>query len=641
MTADVKKETLGFQTEAKQLLHLMIHSLYSNREIFLRELISNASDAIDKLRFASLSDESLLQGDSNYEVRVELDKDANTLTISDNGIGMSREEVIEHLGTIAKSGTAAFLESLTGDEQKDSQLIGQFGVGFYSAFIVADRVEVHTRKAGADASEGVLWDSQGEADFSVEARDRSARGTSITLFLKPDCAEFSDDWRVRSVIKKYSDHISVPVLMQAPPAPPAEDDEESETVQTEPEFESVNSATALWTRSRSEVSDEEYQEFYKHVSHDFEDPLLWSHNKVEGKLEYTSLLYIPAKAPFDLWNREMSRGLKLYVQRTFIMDEAEQFLPLYLRFVKGVVDSNDLSLNVSREILQKDPAVESMRTALTKRVLDMLSKMAKSGDGEKYAAFWQQFGPVLKEGPAEDMANKEKIAKLLRFSTTHTDAEVQDQSLEGYVSRMQDAQEKIYYVVAENFITAKKSPHLEVFRKKGIEVLLLIDRVDDWLMNQLQEFDGKSFQDVGRGALDLDIDSEEEKAQQEKLNKDSEALVERLAEVLKEDVSEVRATARLTDSVACLVVGDFDMGAQMRRIMEAAGQDVPESKPILEVNPAHALAKLLDQEADEARFADLAHIVLDQATLVEGGQLEDPTAFVSRLNKLLIELGQD
>ena len=641
MTADVKKETLGFQTEAKQLLHLMIHSLYSNREIFLRELISNASDAIDKLRFASLSDESLLQGDSNYEVRVELDKDANTLTISDNGIGMSREEVIEHLGTIAKSGTAAFLESLTGDEQKDSQLIGQFGVGFYSAFIVADRVEVHTRKAGADASEGVLWDSQGEADFSVEARDRSARGTSITLFLKPDCAEFSDDWRVRSVIKKYSDHISVPVLMQAPPAPPAEDDEESETVQTEPEFESVNSATALWTRSRSEVSDEEYQEFYKHVSHDFEDPLLWSHNKVEGKLEYTSLLYIPAKAPFDLWNREMSRGLKLYVQRTFIMDEAEQFLPLYLRFVKGVVDSNDLSLNVSREILQKDPAVESMRTALTKRVLDMLSKMAKSGDGDKYAAFWQQFGPVLKEGPAEDMANKEKIAKLLRFSTTHTDAEVQDQSLEGYVSRMQDTQEKIYYVVAENFITAKKSPHLEVFRKKGIEVLLLSDRVDDWLMNQLQEFDGKSFQDVGRGALELDIDSEEEKAQQEKLNKDSEALVERLAEVLKEDVSEVRATARLTDSVACLVVGDFDMGAQMRRIMEAAGQDVPESKPILEVNPAHALAKLLDQEADEARFADLAHIVLDQATLVEGGQLEDPTAFVSRLNKLLIELGQD
>ena len=641
MTADVKKETLGFQTEAKQLLHLMIHSLYSNREIFLRELISNASDAIDKLRFASLSDESLLQGDSNYEVRVELDKDANTLTISDNGIGMSREEVIEHLGTIAKSGTAAFLESLTGDEQKDSQLIGQFGVGFYSAFIVADRVEVHTRKAGADASEGVLWDSQGEADFSVEARDRSARGTSITLFLKPDCAEFSDDWRVRSVIKKYSDHISVPVLMQAPPAPPAEDDEESETVQTEPEFESVNSATALWTRSRSEVSDEEYQEFYKHVSHDFEDPLLWSHNKVEGKLEYTSLLYIPAKAPFDLWNREMSRGLKLYVQRTFIMDEAEQFLPLYLRFVKGVVDSNDLSLNVSREILQKDPAVESMRTALTKRVLDMLSKMAKSGDGEKYAVFWQQFGPVLKEGPAEDMANKEKIAKLLRFSTTHTDAEVQDQSLEGYVSRMQDTQEKIYYVVAENFITAKKSPHLEVFRKKGIEVLLLSDRVDDWLMNQLQEFDGKSFQDVGRGALELDIDSEEEKAQQEKLNKDSEALVERLAEVLKEDVSEVRATARLTDSVACLVVGDFDMGAQMRRIMEAAGQDVPESKPILEVNPAHALAKLLDQEADEARFADLAHIVLDQATLVEGGQLEDPTAFVSRLNKLLIELGQD
>ena len=636
MTADVKKETLGFQTEAKQLLHLMIHSLYSNKEIFLRELISNSSDAIDKLRFASLADESLLEGQGEYEVRVELDKEANTLTISDNGIGMNREEVIENLGTIAKSGTASFLESLTGDEQKDSQLIGQFGVGFYSGFIVADKVEVHTRKAGGSAEEGVLWESHGEAEFSIEEKARELRGTSVTLFLKKDCEEFADDWRVRSVIKKYSDHISVPVLMVKQVPPPAEGEEAPET--PEIEFEAVNEATALWTRSRSEVSEEEYQAFYKHVSHDFEDPLVWSHNKVEGKLEYTSLLYLPAKAPFDMWNREMSRGLKLYVQRTFIMDEAEQFLPLYLRFVKGVVDSNDLSLNVSREILQKDPAVESMRSALTKRVLDMLAKMAKDKESDNYATFWKQFGSVIKEGPAEDMANKEKIAKLLRFSSTHTDAEAQDQSLEDYVSRMQEKQDKIYYVVAENFNTAKKSPHLEVFRKKGIEVLLLSDRVDDWLMNHLQEFDGKQFQDVARGALELDNDSEEDKAAQEKLAKESEGLVERITKVLEEEVSEVRATARLTDSVACLVVGDHDMGAQMRRIMEAAGQDVPDSKPILEINPTHPLALQLDQEPDEERFADLAHIVLDQATLAEGGQLEDPAAFVSRLNSLLVQL---
>ena len=639
MTADVKKETLGFQTEAKQLLHLMIHSLYSNKEIFLRELISNSSDAIDKLRFASLADESLLEGQGEFEVRVELDKEANTLTISDNGIGMNRDEVIENLGTIAKSGTASFLESLTGDEQKDSQLIGQFGVGFYSGFIVADKVEVHTRKAGGSAEEGVLWESHGEAEFSIEEKARESRGTSITLFLKKDCEEFADDWRVRSVIKKYSDHISVPVMMVKQVPPQAEGEEAAEA--PEVEFEAVNEATALWTRSRSEVSEEEYQAFYKHVSHDFEDPLVWSHNKVEGKLEYTSLLYLPAKAPFDMWNREMSRGLKLYVQRTFIMDEAEQFLPLYLRFVKGVVDSNDLSLNVSREILQKDPAVESMRSALTKRVLDMLAKMAKDKESDNYANFWKQFGSVIKEGPAEDMANKEKIAKLLRFSTTHTDEETQDQSLEDYISRMQENQDKIYYVVAENFNTAKKSPHLEVFRKKGIEVLLLSDRVDDWLMNHLQEFDGQQFQDVARGALELDNDSEEDKAEQEKLAKESEGLVERITKVLEEDVSEVRATARLTDSVACLVVGDHDMGAQMRRIMEAAGQDVPDSKPILEINPTHPLALQLDQEPDEERFADLAHIILDQATLAEGGQLEDPAAFVSRLNTLLVQLSKN
>jgi molecular chaperone HtpG len=635
MTADVSKETLGFQTEAKQLLHLMIHSLYSNQEIFLRELISNASDAIDKLRFAALADADLLEGQGDFQVQVDVDKEAATVTISDNGIGMNRDEVIENLGTIAKSGTAAFLENLSGDQQKDSQLIGQFGVGFYSAFIVAERVEVHTRKAGEDAAEGVLWESHGEAEFSIEARPKETRGTTITLYLKKDCEEFADDWRVRSVIKKYSDHISVPVMMAKPPAPPVEGEEPEENPAVE--HEAINAATALWTRSRSEVSEEEYREFYKHVSHDFEDPLTWSHNKVEGKLEYTSLLYLPKKAPFDMWNRDMSRGVKLYVQRTFIMDDAEQFLPTYLRFVKGVVDSNDLSLNVSREILQQDPAVESMRSALTKRVLDMLGKLAK---GDDYPDFWREFGQVLKEGPAEDLGNKEKIANLLRFATTHTDSADQDQSLEQYVSRMQDKQDQIYYVVAENFNTAKNSPHLEVFRKKGIEVLLLSDRVDDWLMNHLQDFDGKQFQDVARGALDLSADTEEEKAEQEKLAKESEALVERLGKVLDEQVSEVRATGRLTDSAACLVVGEHDMGAQMRRIMEAAGQPVPESKPIMEINPGHPLVRMLDQEADEDRFADLGSILFDQANLAEGGQLDDPAAYVARLNKLLLEMAK-
>ncbi|HEY7776813.1 MAG TPA: molecular chaperone HtpG, partial [Kineobactrum sp.] len=585
MTADVKKETLGFQTEAKQLLHLMINSLYSNKEIFLRELISNASDAIDKLRFASLADETLLEGQGDFAIRVDVDKEANTIIISDNGIGMTRDEVIDHLGTIAKSGTAAFLDNLTGDQKKDSQLIGQFGVGFYSAFIVADRVEVHTRKAGQDADSGVLWESHGESEFSIESKPREARGTSITLHLKPTATEFADDWRVRSVIKKYSDHIAVPVEMLQPATPPAAEGEEPAEATPEPQYAAVNEATALWTRPRAEITDDEYKAFYRHISHDYDDPLAWSHNKVEGKQEYTSLLYIPKRAPFDLWNREMARGLKLYVQRTFIMDEAEQFLPLYLRFVKGVVDSNDLPLNVSREILQRDNAVDAMRGALSKRVLDMLSKLAKKG-GEDYATFWKEFGQVLKEGPAEDMANKEKIAKLLRFATTHTDNADQDQSLEEYVARMQEGQEKIYYVVAENFNTARKSPHLEVFRKKGIEVLLLTDRVDDWLMNQLQDFDGKPLQDVARGALDLQDDSEEGKAEQEKLEKDSESLVERLTKVLGDSVSEVRPSSRLTESPACLVVGDYDMGAQMRRILEAAGQPVPDSKPILEINPA-------------------------------------------------------
>ncbi len=634
MTADAHKETLGFQTEAKQLLHLMIHSLYSNQEVFLRELISNASDAIDKLRFESLNNEALLEGDGEFAIQVLVDKDAKTVTISDNGIGMNREEVIEHLGTIAKSGTAAFLEQLSGDQKKDSQLIGQFGVGFYSSFIVAERVEVLSRKAGDPASAGVHWESSGEAEFSVEDVEKADRGTTIILHLKADCAEFADDFRVRSVIKKYSDHISVPVMMEKPVAPASEEGEEEQAEDTAAEFEAINEATALWTRSRSEVSDEEYKEFYKHVSHDFEDPMTWSHNRVEGKLEYTSLLYIPARAPFDLYNREMARGLKLYVQRTFIMDDAEQFLPMYLRFVKGVVDSNDLSLNVSREILQQDPQVDAMRSALTKRVLDMLEKMAKK-EPEQYQTFWDQFGEVLKEGPAEDFNNREKIAGLMRFATTHTDSEAQDQGLADYVARMQEGQDKIYYVVAENFKTAKSSPHLEVFRKKGIEVLLLSDRIDDWFMNQMQEFDGKSFQDVARGELDL---GEEDKEAQEKLKQESEALVERLQAALAEQVQEVRATSRLTDSPACLVVGDYDMGAQMRRMLEAAGQEVPASKPILEVNPLHPLLEKLDAESDEDRFADLASVIFDQASLAEGGTLEDPAAYVSRLNKLLLEL---
>lgn len=631
MTVETQKETRGFQTEAKQLLHLMIHSLYSNKEIFLRELISNASDAADKLRFKALADDSLYEGDSELAIRVEFDKEAKTLTIIDNGIGMSRDEVVEHLGTIAKSGTAQFMASLSGDEQKDSQLIGQFGVGFYSAFIVADRVEVFTRRAGAPAAEGVHWECTGEAEFTVANIEKANRGTTIVLHLKADAEEFADGWRLRSIIKKYSDHISLPVIMKKEAFGDDAKDQE-------PEEETINSATALWTRSRSEISDEEYQEFYKHVSHDFQAPLSWSHNRVEGKLDYTSLLYIPAKAPFDLYSREASRGVKLYVQRTFIMDDAEQFLPMYLRFIKGVVDSNDLSLNVSREILQQDPNIEAMRGALTKRVLDMLSKMAKNNP-EDYTTFWEAFGDVLKEGPAEDFANREKIASLLRFSTTFTDKPEQDQSLDQYIERMKEGQQKIYYVAAENFNTAKNSPHLEALRKKDIEVLLLSDRVDEWLMGHLVEYKDKRFQDVGKGQLDLgELDTEEDKKAQEESAKQHEDLVKRVKNVLESRVDDVRVTNRLTGSPACLVVGEYDMGAQMRRLLEQAGQAVPESKPIFEINPEHPLVSKLDQEADEDRFADLANILFDQASLAEGGTLQDPAAYVSRLNKLLLEL---
>lgn len=638
MTLEAKKETMGFQSEAKQLLHLMIHSLYSNKEIFLRELISNSSDAIDKLRFKSLADESLLESDSELKIQIEFDKEARTVTISDNGIGMSREDAVNHLGTIAKSGTAQFLESLSGDQAKDSLLIGQFGVGFYSSFIVADRVEVESRKAGSPVEEGVRWISTGESDFEVETISREARGTSVTLHLKADEAEFADGWRLKSIVKRYADHVSVPVLMEKESA----GEESSDDV----EFETVNTAKALWSRPRKDIEDDEYKEFYKHVSHDFQDPLTWSHNKVEGKLEYTALLYIPSKAPYDLWQREAPRGLKLYVQRVFIMDDAEQFLPLYLRFVKGVVDSNDLSLNVSREILQKDPAIDSMRSALTKRVLDVLEKLAKDKP-EEYQAFWDEFGQVMKEGPAEDFGNKEKIAGLLRFVTTHSNENVQNQSLADYIDRMKEGQESIYYIAAENYQTAMNSPHLEVFKKKGIEVLLLIDRIDEWLVSHLMEFDGKSFEDVSKGELDLSPikdkgDSDEKGSKKEsgkeKKPKEPKALIKRIKKTLGEEVEDVRATQRLTDSPACLVLGKDDMGMQMRRILESAGQEVPKTKRILEINAEHALVKRLDDEKDMDRFSDLVRVVYDQAVLAEGGQLEDPATYVTRLNKLLLEL---
>lgn len=633
-------ETLGFQTEARQLLQLMIHSLYSNKEIFLRELISNASDAADKLRFAALANDALYEGDSSLRVRIEANKEARTITISDNGIGMTREEAIAHLGTIAKSGTAEFLKGLGGDQHKDSQLIGQFGVGFYSAFMVADRVDVFSRKAGVEASQGVRWSSKGEADFQVETLHRAQRGTTIVLHLKAEESEFADDWRLRSVIKKYSDHIAIPVEM-VKPSFDEENKDQNEKDAPQVEFEKINDATALWTRPRQEVKEEEYREFYKHVSHDFEDPLTWSHNKVEGKLEYTSLLFIPKRAPFDMWHREGLRGLKLYVQRTFIMDDAEQFLPLYLRFMKGVVDSNDLSLNVSREILQQDKDVEGIRNALTKRALDMLEKMAKGEseeDKESYRTFWKEFGPVLKEGIGEDFSNKDRIAKLLRFSSTVNREDDQAQSLESYVSRLQEGQNKIYYVAAENYTTAANSPHLEVFRKKGIEVLLMHDRIDEWLVGHLMNFDGKSFVDITKGQLDLGSLDDEEKKDQEKVAKEFESLVERVKKVLDAEVEQVRITHRLTDSPACLVVSERDMGAQMRRLMESAGQKLPESKPVFELNPQHPLVQRLDKESVEDRFAELSRILFDQAHLAAGGSLKDPAAYVQRLNRLLLSL---
>ena len=622
-------ETLSFQTEARQLLQLMIHSLYSNREIFLRELVSNASDACDKLRFAALADNSLYENDGELKVRISVDEAARTITIEDNGIGMSREEAISHLGTIAKSGTAEFIRHLSGDEKKDAHLIGQFGVGFYSAFIVADKVEVFSRRAGLPAGEGVCWISSGDADFSVETIKKIDRGTRIVLHVKEAAAEFANDWRLRSIVRKYSDHIAIPVQMRQY-MPPAEEGKEQEIG----EWENVNSATALWTRNKSDITDEEYQSFYQHVSHDYAEPLTWSHNKVEGKLEYTSLLYIPTEAPMDLYHRDAARGLKLYVQRTYIMDDAEQFLPLYLRFVKGVVDSNDLSLNVSREILQQDATVESMKSALTKRVLDMLEKLAE--DKEKFSGFWKTFGNVLKEGMVEDFANRERIGKLLRFATS-TSSKEQDQSLDDYIARMKEGQTQIYYIAADHYDTAKNSPHLEVFRANDIEVVLMHDRLDEWMMGYFREYAGKSFADVARGDLDISHLLKEKKTdeqEQEKSEGDS-VLLERVKTALADEVEAVRFSSRLVDSPACLVVGQADMGLQMRRMMEAAGQAVPQSKPIFELNAKHALVQRLGKTDDASQFADLALVLLDEARLSAGLALENPAGFVARINRLL------
>ncbi|GAA4889056.1 molecular chaperone HtpG [Ferrimonas pelagia] len=634
----VQQETHGFQTEVAQLLKLVTHSLYSNKEIFLRELVSNAADAADKLRYKALSNADLYDGDGELRVRLSFDKDAGTLTIADNGIGMTRDEVIEHLGTIAKSGTADFFSNLSGDAAKDSQLIGQFGVGFYSAFIVADKVTVRSRAAGFGADAGVQWESAGEGDFTVENIDKSQRGTEIILHLRDDEKEFLDEWRLKQIVTKYSDHISIPVEMWQEGTP--EREENGETISaTEGLWQAVNKATALWTLSKSEISDEDYKEFYKHVAHDWEDPLLWSHNKVEGKQEYTSLLYIPGKAPFDMWNRDSKHGLKLYVQRVFIMDEAEQFLPQYLRFVKGLIDSNDLPLNVSRELLQDNKVTQSLRTALTKRVLGMLDKLGRNHE-EKYQQFWSAFGNVLKEGPAEDMGNKEAIGKLLRFASTHNDSNVENVSLAQYIERMKEGQDKIYYIVADSYGAAKNSPHLELLRKKGIEVLLLSERIDEWLVSHFTEFDGKQLVSVTRGDLGLDDLSDEEKAEQEKQAEQSKPLLERFTTALGDKVKDVKVSQRLTDSPACIVADENDMSSQMIKLMQQAGQEVPQVKPIFELNLEHPLVAKLSDEQDEQRFDQWANLLLAQATLAERGSLEDPSEFVTQLNSLWLELSR-
>ncbi len=632
MSVEASKETLEFQTEARQILHLMTHSLYSNKEIFLRELISNASDACDKLRFEALADDSLYGGDSELSIQVEYDEEAKTITISDNGTGMSRQEVIDNIGTIASSGTKKFLEAMSGDQAKDAQMIGQFGVGFYSSFIVADKVTLETRRAGATADEAIRWESDGEGSFSLENIEKAERGTKVTLHLKEGEAEFASPYRLKSIIKQYSDHISIPVLM-----PEEELDDEGKAKKDDDgnvitKLERVNSAAALWARDKSEISDEEYNEFYKHVSLDFTDPLSWIHSKVEGNQSYTSLLYVPTNPPFDLFDRDHKRGVKLYVKRIFIMDDAEHLMPNYLRFVKGVIDSDDLPLNVSREILQQNKVIDRIRGASVKKVLTMLESIQKD-DKEKYATFWKSFGQVLKEGPIEDMANKDRVAKLLLFASTHNDNDEQNVTLDEYISRMPEGQDKIYYIVADNYTAAKNSPHLEVFNKKGIEVLLLSDRVDEWLVSHLNEFDGKKLQSVARGTLD--IDEEEDKKELEEAEKTFTSVIEHATKVLGDKVKEIRLSQRLTDSPSCLILEEHDMSAQMQQIMQAAGQYAPKSEPILELNPDHGLVKKLNDITDDEVFEDYTHLLFEQAQLAAGEPLEDAAGFVKRVNKLL------
>ena len=635
MVETANKETLGFQAEVKQLMQLMIHSLYSNKEIFLRELVSNASDACDKLRFEALTDKALLENDAELKIRVSFDPVARTVTIADNGIGMSRQEVIDNVGTIARSGTKEFLSRLTGDAAKDANLIGQFGVGFYSSFVVADRVTLTTRRAGLTAEHGVRWESDGGGDYTLEVVEKSDRGTTVTLHLREGEDEFADNSRLRNILRKYSDHITLPIVMKE-----EEWDKDSSKYVTTDKDETVNQASALWARPKSEVTEEQYTEFYKHVAHDFEAPLAWSHNRVEGRKEYTQLLYLPSRAPFDLWDREHRRGIKLYVRRVFIMDDAENLMPHYLRFVRGVIDSSDLPLNVSREILQESKDIEAIRAGSVKRVLSMVEDLAEN-QKEKFVTFWKEFGKVFKEGIGEDQPNRERIAKLLRFASTHKDTADEDVSLADYIARMKPEQEKIYYVTADTFASAKASPHLEVFRKKGVEVLLLSDRVDEWMMSFFTEFEGKQLQSVAKGTLDLGkLEDDADKKAQEQAAGEHKDLVERIKKSLGERVKDVRVTLRLTESPACLVADDQDMTAHLQRMLKAAGQNVPASQPILEINPAHPLVQRLQAEADGSRFDDLSAVLFEQSLLAEGGQLEDPAGFVKRLNQLMLSFGR-
>ena len=631
MTATETKETLGFQAEVKQLLHLMVHSLYGNKEIFLRELISNASDAADKLRFEALSDGSLYGSDADLRIRVAFDKQARTVTVSDNGIGMSREEVIQHIGTIAKSGTREFFQALTGDQAKDAHLIGQFGVGFYSSFIVADRVTLVTRRAGLPASQAVRWESDGQGEYSIETVEKEGRGTDVTLRLRDSEDELLSDFKLKAIIHKYSDHIAIPIAMKKF----AWDKDKNEYVATG-EDETVNQASAIWARPKTEISEERYQEFYKHMAHDFESPLAHTHNRVEGRQEYTQLLYIPSHAPFDLWDRQQRRGIKLYVRRVFIMDDAEQLMPAYLRFVRGVVDSNDLPLNISREILQQSKDIEAIRSGCVKRVLALLEDLA-ANQKDKYATFWREFGRVLKEGVGEDVPNRDRIAKLLRFSSTHTDSEEQTVSLADYAARMKPGQEKIHYVTADSFLAAQNSPQLEIFRKRGVEVLLLCDRVDEWVVANLSEYEGKQLASVAKGALDLGkLESEDDKKEHEKQSDEYRELIGKIKEALGDKVKEVRVTQRLTGSPSCLVADEHDLGGNLARMLKAAGQKVPQSKPILEINPTHPMVQRLKYE--DKRFSDWTHVLLEQAVLAEGGTLEDPAGFVKRVNELMLDL---